>query len=123
MGYVKKPTFINPPLKLPSNVSTDGRCGPAFGNKVCPGETCCSQYGWCGANKEQRVLGVPMDNKEYKEENLMESQFCKLLYPIIKITHQLILVESRSDNSRDHSYVLKQDSRLNQHVNHMDLIA
>jgi peptidoglycan/xylan/chitin deacetylase (PgdA/CDA1 family) len=33
----------------------DGRCGPNFSNTNCftePGATCCSKYGWCGANSD-----------------------------------------------------------------------
>jgi hypothetical protein len=35
-----------------SNPSTDGRCGPDFGGKTCPGTPygdCCSIWGWCGS--------------------------------------------------------------------------
>lgn len=28
--------------------SSNGRCGPQFGNTACPGTQCCSIYGWCG---------------------------------------------------------------------------
>ncbi|KAG9516316.1 glycoside hydrolase, partial [Aureobasidium melanogenum] len=31
-----------------NDISTDLRCGPAFGNKYCPYNGCCSIYGWCG---------------------------------------------------------------------------
>ena len=27
---------------------TNGRCGPDFNNTACEGNTCCSQFGWCG---------------------------------------------------------------------------
>ena len=43
--------FFQPPNKLPANVSTDGRCGPSFGNKVCQGKACCSKFGWCGGQQ------------------------------------------------------------------------
>jgi hypothetical protein len=33
--------------------STDGRCGPQFGNKACTGKSCCSQFGWCGGSTGQ----------------------------------------------------------------------
>ncbi|KAG9956696.1 hypothetical protein KCU61_g9638, partial [Aureobasidium melanogenum] len=32
-----------------NDISTDLRCGHAFGNKYCPSNGCCSIYGWCGA--------------------------------------------------------------------------
>lgn len=31
--------------------STNGRCGPSFNNTSCPGEACCSIYGWCGGRQ------------------------------------------------------------------------
>ena len=31
-------------------ISTNGRCGPQFGNTSCPGSQCCSQWGWCGGS-------------------------------------------------------------------------
>ena len=34
-----------------SNISSDGRCGPSNGGKICPGNQCCSQFGWCGGVK------------------------------------------------------------------------
>jgi hypothetical protein len=30
------------------NISTNGRCGPSYGNTACPGKQCCSIFGWCG---------------------------------------------------------------------------
>jgi hypothetical protein len=33
--------------------TSDGRCGPQFGNKACNGKQCCSQFGWCGGQKGQ----------------------------------------------------------------------
>lgn len=33
--------------------STDGRCGPEFGNKACTGKACCSKFGWCGGSTGQ----------------------------------------------------------------------
>ncbi|KAH7324762.1 hypothetical protein B0I35DRAFT_424937 [Stachybotrys elegans] len=44
----------------PFPTSTDGRCGPRFGNATCisePGATCCSQYGWCGSTVDHCVGG------------------------------------------------------------------
>jgi hypothetical protein len=35
-------------------ISTNGRCGPPFGNKACPGTSCCSAFGWCGGTKGQK---------------------------------------------------------------------
>lgn len=29
-------------------ISTNGRCGPSNNQKVCPGNQCCSESGWCG---------------------------------------------------------------------------
>lgn len=108
MGYVKKPTFINPPLKLPSNVSTDGRCGPAFGNKVCPGETCCSQYGWCGGKQgttsawcsdgQQGIQGGKFDGKPILQTSVSNNKNNPPTY---------IGGKAGPDNSRDHSYVFK----------------
>ena len=31
--------------------STNGRCGPNFGNTACSGTQCCSIVGWCGGVK------------------------------------------------------------------------
>jgi hypothetical protein len=31
-------------------ISTNGRCGPQNGNKACPGNQCCSVFGWCGGS-------------------------------------------------------------------------
>jgi len=39
---------INPVSGGPITISTNGRCGPAFGNTTCPGSQCCSPWGWCG---------------------------------------------------------------------------
>lgn len=36
-----------------NSFTTDGRCGPSFGNKACNGQQCCSQFGWCGGQKGQ----------------------------------------------------------------------
>lgn len=33
-----------------NDISTDLRCGPAFGNKYCPYNGCCSIHGWCGGS-------------------------------------------------------------------------
>ncbi|KAI9152227.1 putative polysaccharide deacetylase [Paramyrothecium foliicola] len=36
-------------------ISRNGRCGPAYNSTTCiqePGATCCSKYGWCGANAD-----------------------------------------------------------------------
>ena len=37
-----------------SNVSTNGRCGPRHGNKICPGKQCCSGSGWCAGTQGTR---------------------------------------------------------------------
>jgi hypothetical protein len=46
--------FINPikwnPLAAPLTVTKDGKCGPANNNTKCPGNQCCSQFGWCGGD-------------------------------------------------------------------------
>lgn len=34
-------------------ISTNGRCGSQYGNTMCGGNTCCSDYGWCGGNKSK----------------------------------------------------------------------
>jgi hypothetical protein len=31
-----------------TEITKDGRCGPKYNNKICPGNQCCSKYGWCG---------------------------------------------------------------------------
>ena len=108
MGYVKNPTFIEPPLKLPSNVSTDGRCGPQFGNKVCPGDTCCSQYGWCGGKQgttsawcsdgQQGIQNGKFDGKPILQTSVSNNKNNPPTY---------IGGKAGSDNSRDHSYVFK----------------
>ena len=36
-----------------NSFTSDGRCGPSFGNKACGGKQCCSQFGWCGGQKGQ----------------------------------------------------------------------
>jgi hypothetical protein len=36
-----------------SNVSKNGRCGSAFGETICPGGQCCSNFGWCGGSVGQ----------------------------------------------------------------------
>eukprot|EP00833_Pecoramyces_ruminatium_P000382 jgi/Orpsp1_1/1174414/evm.model.c7180000050008.1 len=35
-----------------SNISTDGKCGPENGNKICPSNKCCSKYGYCGTSEK-----------------------------------------------------------------------
>lgn len=34
-------------------VSTNGRCGPNYGNTSCSNNQCCSIFGWCGGQKGQ----------------------------------------------------------------------
>lgn len=34
-----------------SDVSNNGRCGSQGNNKKCPGNQCCSMWGWCGGSK------------------------------------------------------------------------
>ncbi|KAG4090649.1 hypothetical protein H8356DRAFT_1052772 [Neocallimastix lanati (nom. inval.)] len=34
-----------------SLISKNGKCGPKNGNKICPNNKCCSQYGYCGTSK------------------------------------------------------------------------
>ena len=33
--------------------STNGRCGPKFGETACTGKACCSSAGWCGGSTGQ----------------------------------------------------------------------
>jgi len=33
-------------------ISTDGRCGPDFGDTSCPSGRCCSKYGFCGTSAD-----------------------------------------------------------------------
>jgi len=52
---VSKPTTTTTtkkPTNSPTNISTDGKCGPKNGNKICPNNECCSQYGYCGSTFE-----------------------------------------------------------------------
>jgi len=35
----------------PNKISTNGKCGPKYGNTKCPTDECCSKYGYCGSNK------------------------------------------------------------------------
>jgi hypothetical protein len=108
MGYVKNPTYVNPPLKLPSNISTDGRCGPGFGNKVCPGNTCCSQFGWCGGKQgtssawcsdgQEGIDGGKFDGKPILQTSVSNNKNNPPTY---------IGGKAGPDNSRDHSYVFK----------------
>ena len=95
-----------------------------YGNKVCPGETCCSQYGWCGGKQgttsawcsdgQQGIQGGKFDGKPILQTSVSNN----------KIIHQLILVEKQVLIIPVIILMfLKQDSRLNQHVNLMDLTA
>jgi len=57
--YFMKMFIVKPVPSKPVNwkgyeISTDGRCGPQFGNKACPGTSCCSVFGWCGGTSGQR---------------------------------------------------------------------
>ena len=48
------PPPATPTVNWAGNAFTsDGRCGPQFGNKACNGTQCCSQFGWCGGQKGQ----------------------------------------------------------------------
>jgi len=40
-----------------NNISTNGKCGPKNGNKVCPSGKCCSKYGWCGTSDDHCKAG------------------------------------------------------------------
>ncbi|OUM59848.1 carbohydrate esterase family 4 protein [Piromyces sp. E2] len=40
-----------------NSISTDGRCGPNYDNKVCPQKECCSLYGWCGTDSDHCGAG------------------------------------------------------------------
>ena len=51
--YVKLKEDVFEIFTQPSSVSTNGRCGPNHGKTICPGNTCCSIYGWCGGVKGQ----------------------------------------------------------------------
>lgn len=108
MGYVKKPSWTNPPLKLPSNISKDGRCGPQYGNKVCQGNSCCSQYGWCGGTQgttsawcsdgQQGVSSGKYDGKPILQTSVTDNKNNPPTY---------IGGKAGPDSSRDHSYVFK----------------
>lgn len=86
----------------PSNIvfSTNGRCGPDFDNTVCPGNQCCSKWGWCGedpqwcscaAGCDERSggrCGWPVANKMWGEHFCsvppqLEDQF-KNLFPDLR---------------------------------------
>ena len=61
--------------RLPANwagkiISTDGRCGPNFGNTACGGKACCSAHGWCGGSTGQKDdwCGTNTFNGEYNGE-------------------------------------------------------
>jgi hypothetical protein len=44
-----------PPPAVPTNVSTNGRCGAEGSGTTCSGSTygrCCSDYGWCGSGDD-----------------------------------------------------------------------
>ncbi|OUM61793.1 carbohydrate-binding module family 18 protein [Piromyces sp. E2] len=43
-------------------ISKDGRCGPEYGR--CPGDLCCSEYGWCGKTSDHCGSGC---QSEYGE--------------------------------------------------------
>ena len=43
------PTPAPAPANLP--ITTNGRCGAAFGNTRCGGKACCSQWNWCGGEQ------------------------------------------------------------------------
>ncbi|KAF1913007.1 hypothetical protein BDU57DRAFT_341723 [Ampelomyces quisqualis] len=48
------PTSSLPPA-VPTNVSTDGRCGAEGSGRTCQGSAfgrCCSDYGWCGSSDD-----------------------------------------------------------------------
>ena len=41
-----------------SNPTTNGRCGPQYGNQTCINNACCSIHGWCGGDKTAQDKGV-----------------------------------------------------------------
>lgn len=68
--YIKKDP--NKKVMKPSwkgyETSTNGRCGPNHGNQACPGNQCCSQFGWCG--------GIAGNNDDWcKKYNLSNGEF------------------------------------------------
>src|SRR5690606_27888268 len=46
-GTTTTSTTTTPPAPTNTNISTNGRCGPNHGNKICPNSQCCSASGWC----------------------------------------------------------------------------
>ncbi len=55
--YLFKPSLFSKPIDPTVNwkgykYSTDGKCGPVFGNTACPGNQCCSSNGYCGGTKD-----------------------------------------------------------------------
>ena len=57
--YLFKPSLFSKPKPIDPTVnwkgykySTDGKCGPVFGNTACPGNQCCSSNGYCGGTKD-----------------------------------------------------------------------
>lgn len=41
-----------------SNPTTNGRCGPQYGNQKCINNACCSIHGWCGGDQTAKDKGV-----------------------------------------------------------------
>ena len=55
MNISMTPVYLAPTTNWAGRELTkDGRCGAQYGNKACPGTSCCSAFGWCGGTKGQK---------------------------------------------------------------------
>ncbi|ORX75736.1 hypothetical protein BCR32DRAFT_296706 [Anaeromyces robustus] len=93
----KTKTTTTKPITPTSIISKDGKCGPKYGNKVCPGTECCSKDGKCGFSEKycgsgcQSKFGgycLPSNYKEMECEacadcfNCTEHPFYALICPV-----------------------------------------
>lgn len=57
MEYFLTESFTTTPTL---NISTNGRCGPSYGNTICPPNQCCSKWSWCGGGNDYCINGQPV---------------------------------------------------------------
>ena len=65
-----------------SKVSTDGRCGPSFGDTRCPDDQCCSTSGTCGTTKTEcatsRMAGDTYQGNQAPSASSFDPVNCEL---------------------------------------------
>lgn len=55
MNISMTPVYLAPTTNWAGyKFSTNGRCGPQYGNTACTGSSCCSIFGWCAGTKGQK---------------------------------------------------------------------